>query len=195
MREFIAPSEVGAFYNGKGTTRAAFRTDRQHPNSRRGCHRRNRLPRDAQFNFARCPQSHWRRTARAIRAYVPAKRPAIDRIPFDRGCSFAPETHRSRAACVLFRSTAELRALPADRSAATSWYKPCSRFDSTSQDSSTGMHSVIQVSGVRKTYGSTVAVHEVSFEVHEGEIFGLIGPNGAEKPPRWSVSRACAPPT
>jgi len=43
------------------------------------------------------------------------------------------------------------------------------------------MRPVIQVSGVRKTYGSTVAVEEVSFEVNDGEIFGLIGPNGAGK--------------
>src|SRR5579864_2597887 len=43
------------------------------------------------------------------------------------------------------------------------------------------MHPVIQVSGIRKTYGSTVAVDEVSFEVNDGEIFGLIGPNGAGK--------------
>src|SRR6202044_2713149 len=43
------------------------------------------------------------------------------------------------------------------------------------------MNPIIQVSGIRKTYGSTVAVKEASFEVNDGEIFGLIGPNGAGK--------------
>jgi ABC-2 type transport system ATP-binding protein len=43
------------------------------------------------------------------------------------------------------------------------------------------MPPVIEVAGVRKTYGQTVAVDEASFAVLEGEIFGLIGPNGAGK--------------
>jgi ABC-2 type transport system ATP-binding protein len=43
------------------------------------------------------------------------------------------------------------------------------------------MRPVIQVSAIRKTYGSTVAVDDVSFAVNDGEIVGLIGPNGAGK--------------
>jgi len=40
---------------------------------------------------------------------------------------------------------------------------------------------VIQAEGLTKQYGKVVAVHEVSFRVAGGEIFGFLGPNGAGK--------------
>lgn len=43
------------------------------------------------------------------------------------------------------------------------------------------MTSVIEVTGLQKTYGSVVAVDDVSFAVNQGEIFGMVGPNGAGK--------------
>jgi ABC-2 type transport system ATP-binding protein len=43
------------------------------------------------------------------------------------------------------------------------------------------MDQVVEISGIRKTYGKTVAVDQVSLQVNKGEIFGLIGPNGAGK--------------
>lgn len=43
------------------------------------------------------------------------------------------------------------------------------------------MTAVIEVDSLHKTYGETVAVHDVSFSVNEGEIFGILGANGAGK--------------
>ena len=41
--------------------------------------------------------------------------------------------------------------------------------------------SLLEVSGLRKRYKLRTVVHDVGFEVGEGEIIGLLGPNGAGK--------------
>jgi branched-chain amino acid transport system ATP-binding protein len=43
------------------------------------------------------------------------------------------------------------------------------------------MSAVLQVSNLRKSFGGITAVDDVSFEVREREILGIIGPNGSGK--------------
>lgn len=40
---------------------------------------------------------------------------------------------------------------------------------------------VIEITRLSKSYGKSRGIEDVSFKVHEGEIFGFIGPNGAGK--------------
>jgi ABC-2 type transport system ATP-binding protein len=44
-----------------------------------------------------------------------------------------------------------------------------------------GVSATISVQNLRKSYGSMVAVGGISFEVQQGEFFGILGPNGAGK--------------
>ena len=40
---------------------------------------------------------------------------------------------------------------------------------------------IIETRGLRKQFGTTVAVSDLSLQVREGEVFGFLGPNGAGK--------------
>jgi branched-chain amino acid transport system ATP-binding protein len=46
---------------------------------------------------------------------------------------------------------------------------------------------ILRVDGLSKRFGGLLAVHDVSFEVLEGEVFGVIGPNGAGKTTLFSL--------
>src|SRR5207249_770095 len=54
---------------------------------------------------------------------------------------------------------------------------------------------MIEVQGLTKRYGPTVAVSEVSFEVRKGEVLGFLGPNGAGKTTTMRVITGYLPPS
>ncbi|MDR9418560.1 MAG: ATP-binding cassette domain-containing protein [Gracilimonas sp.] len=43
------------------------------------------------------------------------------------------------------------------------------------------MKPIVNISSISKGFGKVEAVKEISFEVNSGELFGLIGPDGAGK--------------
>src|SRR5215469_9259415 len=60
-----------------------------------------------------------------------------------------------------------------------SWFSSKSQPSAGCNAPATG--DAIVVDHVTKKYGDFTAVDDISFNVHQGEIFGLLGPNGAGK--------------
>ena len=54
---------------------------------------------------------------------------------------------------------------------------------------------MIEVSGLRKTYGDFAAVVDSDFAVDDGEVFGIVGPNGAGKTTTLKVIAGLVEPT
>ncbi|PHQ39397.1 ABC transporter ATP-binding protein [Halorubrum persicum] len=54
---------------------------------------------------------------------------------------------------------------------------------------------MIEVEGLRKTYGEFAAVVDSTFSVAEGEVFGIVGPNGAGKTTTLKVLAGLVDPT
>jgi len=48
------------------------------------------------------------------------------------------------------------------------------------------IESVVEVKDLKKSYGKVEALKGISFEIKGGEVFTLIGPNGAG-PPLWRL--------
>ncbi len=53
---------------------------------------------------------------------------------------------------------------------------------------------ILEVRGLRKTFGPVTAVEDISFEVRRGEVFTIIGPNGAGKTTTLEMIEGMSPP-
>ena len=54
---------------------------------------------------------------------------------------------------------------------------------------------LVQIRNLRKSYGNTRAVNDISFSFGKGEIFGFVGPNGAGKSTTMRILAALEEPT
>lgn len=54
---------------------------------------------------------------------------------------------------------------------------------------------ILETRGLSKNFGSLAALADVSFQVEEGEIFGIAGPNGAGKSTLFNVIAGVYPPS
>jgi ABC-type branched-subunit amino acid transport system ATPase component len=54
---------------------------------------------------------------------------------------------------------------------------------------------LLQVQGIGKRFGGLAALSDVSFQVHEGDLVGLVGPNGAGKSTLFNVIAGVFPPS
>ena len=53
------------------------------------------------------------------------------------------------------------------------------------------VRNAIEIRGLTKRYGSLTAIENITFEVRRGELFGLIGPDGAGKTTLSVCLRRC----
>jgi branched-chain amino acid transport system ATP-binding protein len=58
-----------------------------------------------------------------------------------------------------------------------------------------GADEILRLEGVTRRFGGLVALNDVSFSVHAGEVVGLIGPNGAGKSTLFEVTSGTMPPS
>lgn len=56
-------------------------------------------------------------------------------------------------------------------------------------------NSVVEAQGLTKSFGSFTAADDITFKIHQGEIFGLLGPNGAGKSTTFKMMCGLLTPT
>lgn len=61
-------------------------------------------------------------------------------------------------------------------------------------DGALELPSMLRIDHLRKSYGSLVAVDDLSLDIRRGEVFGLLGPNGAGKTTTISMAVGLLPP-